>query len=243
MPEAKDPTPMAAPNFMEMPGFQEAVAAGVASVLAGMSLPGQAQPVVQDQAFFDRLAMGIATLAQQGSGQVYVSPAVMQAREEARDRMYKLIEEAIAEDRPATYMLTARIQLFGEMGPEIIEPLWQDRYRVTQPTIIDWPGEPSDAMKPMNETAEAIFEAWKASIGNLETYEPKKKIALSARGRVVSGAAVKPQMERDDPFKRAEEANEKARSRFKLHHAQEPGGRTVEKHILGTIHPPASFQV
>jgi hypothetical protein len=239
MAEVKDPTPQAGMNFAEMPGFKEAVAAGVMAVLADMK-PGEAAPVAGfDQGFFDRMAMSIATLAQQGSGQVYVAPAVLQARTEARERMHALIEQAMAEHRPATYMLTNRIQLMGEMGPEVIEPLWQDRNRVTQPTIIDWEGEPNEAMKPMNETAEAIFDAYKASIGNVETYEPKKKIALTAKGRVVSGAAVKPHMERDDPMARAEEH----KSAFRLHHAEQPGGRVVQKNILGTIHPPASFQV
>lgn len=241
------------------PAFESAVAAAVRKALADMGLAGSSAPSISgaDHNFLDRMAMSIATLSQQGSGKVYVAPAVLQSRAEARERMDGLIAETmrgIAEARAAgvsedamrvrglwpTYQLTARIQLMGDYGPEVVEPLWQDKDRVVQATVIDWEGQPNEAMRPQNERAKAIFEAYTASIGNNEKFEPKLKIGLSARGRVVTGNAVNPRMERN-PLNDSEPRDEGS-SRFRVHNAGAPG-RVVQKHILGTIAPPAQFQV
>lgn len=235
-----EPTQAPAPPMDQLtasPEFQAAVAAQVAKLLADLAPAPRVGESAALEGIVDRLAMGIANLSRQNAGHVYVAPAILKQRAEARDRMLDLMADAQQAGDVPTYQLTTKIQLMGEWGPEIVEPLWVDALHIERPTMIDWPGEPNDGMKPMNPIAEKIFAAYKDSIGSVERFEPKRHLGTTAKGRVVSGNGV--------PHKRQVSQAEReggGPAAFRVHHRDQPG-QLVTRNIMGTIMPGATVRV
>jgi hypothetical protein len=148
------------------PEFKAAVAGAVAEALASIApeleaARTQAVSGRDSGDWADKLAMSISELTSQGTGRVRVSPEEMQRRSEARKKMISLIIEAKAERKVATYQIKNKIFL----NQRIIEPFYMNRERRMCPTEIDFLGIPNDVMVPVNETAKAIFAAYRDSVG------------------------------------------------------------------------------
>jgi len=134
-----------------------------------------------DMQFAEGLALAIANLANQGqNAKVYVDPAVLAARENARDEMTNVIIRAQAEGRIGRYQLRSKVFL----NERLIEPFWMDK-QTPRATEIDWSGVPSEAMVPINETATEIHKLFLASIGaKTDLYTPGGKAKVTPRGHV-----------------------------------------------------------
>lgn len=153
------------------PEFQQAVSAQVAAAMEGLlSKMGDARTVAgtapqgDDRSLMRELALSLAELTNQGSGKVKVSPEVLQKREAAREKMVGLIIEARAEKKVPTYHLVNKIF----MNNRIIEPYWvHPSTKAVENTELDFWGIPNDAMVPVNDTAKAIFAAYRDSLGTV----------------------------------------------------------------------------
>lgn len=185
-------------EMTESPEFKAAVQEALAVALP--QLLAQAQGAhgntmqAGDMGFVEALAVQLAELTSQGTGKVKVSPEVMRRREEARQKMISLIIEAKAEKKIPTYHL--RNKVF--MNNRIIEPFWvHPATKHVENTEIDFWGIPNDAMVPVNDTAKAIFAAYRDSLGTvhgvpgvvnqLPTHE---EFGVTAGGLVVRNSAV-----------------------------------------------------
>jgi hypothetical protein len=190
-----------------------------------------------DPSWMRALAMEISQLTDQGTGRKRVAPEILRARQVARERMTKLIIEARAEKKIATYKVRAKTLI----ADRVVEPFWIASDHSAQPTIIDWDGVPNEAMVPENRTAKAIHEAFMESIGSTVRVVPEDALAITPGGLVVHGGAAsisagKRQVSAaETPQTGTERANE---SGLNIHHKNEPG-RYVEKRILGSIADPA----
>ncbi len=244
------------------PEFQAAVSAQVAAALESL-LPKLTEarasagtaPETGDRSMMQELAMAISQLTDQGTGRSRVAPEVLAARQKAREKMVHLIIEARAEGRVATYQLRNKIHL----DERIIEPVWIDAHHTARPTEIDYPGIPNDAMVPLNDTAKAIYEAFKDSIGSVAGGRGKDghalpgmdTLAVTPKGVVVRNGAVNRTMANraavagEGPMTSAYEAEAPhvgagtgPEPTVKVHHEGQPG-RYKDVSILGTIQPPA----
>jgi hypothetical protein len=189
-------------EMTQSPEFKAAVAEAVVSHLATLAPQIEAartQAVTGNDvgALFDRLAMSISELTTQGTGKVRVSPEELQRREKAREKMKHLIIEARAEKKVPTYQLRNKIFL----NEQVIEPYFMNRERKMAPTEIDFWGVPNEVMVPMNDTAKAIFEAFRESIGTVKGVQGVANalpgaddIAFTRGGLVVRNGAVNASM-------------------------------------------------
>src|SRR6185437_16296658 len=114
-----------------------------------------------DAGFANSLALAIAKIGSQKSGEQYVDPEVLAKRAEARERMVRLIIEARERGDKPTYTVRAKIH-FDEV---LVEPKWIGSYHNARDTEIVWPGVPNLALKPLDEVSTAIFDAFNESIG------------------------------------------------------------------------------
>lgn len=218
-----------------------------------------------DKRFAETLAMAFAQLNEQGNGRKYVDPVVLRERAEARERMKQLLVAARRNHQVAINELVNRhgrqltqpelAKLSVEHVPsyrvvaktlldnQVVEPMWVDKNHTAQPTEIDWPGVPNDAMQPLNDVAKEIHAAFMASIGS----RPQSVLGavpdgtldldygVTAGGLVVKAGAIPRQNRRPSEGRLLSEADGEG---LALHHKGEPG-RFVEKRILGTIAEPA----
>jgi hypothetical protein len=225
----------------EAPEFKAAVSAAVSAEVSKIldTLKGSGSSLSSgDQKFAENLAMAFATLSEQGTGRKYVAPEILRTRAEARERMFDLIVKARKEKRAATYQVVAKTYLDNQM----VEPLWVDSSHIAQPTEIDWPGVPNDAMKPMNDTAQEIHAAFLESVGSkakivlpaggeADAPDPSQDgYGVTAKGLVVRGGAVPRQNREASP-----PVNEEG---LAVLHKNQPG-RSKEINVLGTIAAPA----
>jgi hypothetical protein len=229
--------------------FKAAVAAEVAKATAGMikdevakileTLKGQGSDVSSsDKRFAETLAMAFAQLNEQGNGRKYVDPRVLRERGEAREKMKELLVTARKGGKIPSYRVVAKTLLDNQL----VEPMWVDASHIAQPTEIDWPGVPNDAMVPINETAHEIHAAFLASIGS----KPESVLGavpdatldleygVTSGGLVVKAGAIPRQNRRASEGRTLPEAGEG----LSLHHKGAPG-RYVEKRVLGSIAAPA----
>jgi hypothetical protein len=249
----------------QSPEFKKAVADSVTSALAELmpqlSAARQSAGTASesgDRSLMQELAMAISQLTDQGSGRSRVAPEIIQQRADARKRMTDLIIEAYAEGKVATYQLRNKIHV----DDRIIEPFWIRSDHTSQPTEIDYPGIPNEAMVPMNDTAKAIFGAFKDSIGSVHAGKGKdghmlpemERLGITPKGVVVRNSAVSQSAARATPAGRdavpmqwedgkmpayeAPQVNGDVPVTVKIHH-ENTQGRYVDKHILGTIQTPA----
>lgn len=153
------------------PEFQAAVASQVSAALEPLlaklgdaRVAAGSAPEGGDRSLMRELALSLAELTTQGSGKVKVSPEVIMLREESREKMVALIIEARAEKKVPTYHLANKIF----MNNRIIEPFWvHPSTKSVENTELDFWGIPNEAMVPANDTAKAIFKAYKGWIGTI----------------------------------------------------------------------------
>jgi hypothetical protein len=209
----------------------------VAKIIGTLKTEG-AEVSASDKRFAETLAMAFAQLNEQGNGRKYVDPKILRARGEARELMKQLIVAARREGRIPSYRVCAKTLLDNQ----VVEPFWVDKSHTAQPTEIDWPGVPNDAMVPLNDTAKDIFAAYMDSIGSrpesvlgaVPDATLDSEMGLTAGGLVVKGGAIPRQNRRPSEGRTLPEAGEG----LSLHHKNAPG-RSVAINVLGTIAEPA----
>lgn len=189
-------------EMTQSPEFKAAVASAVAEALASIAPQletARTQAVSGNDVgdLMDRLAMSISELTTQGTGKVRVSPEELQRRQKARQHMINLIIEARAEKKVPTYQLRNKIFL----NEQVIEPYFMNRERKMAPTEIDFWGVPNEVMVPMNDTAKAIYNAFRESIGTVRGIQGVANqlpgaddIAFTRGGLVVRNGAVNASM-------------------------------------------------
>lgn len=226
-------------SITETEEFKAAVAAEAAKAVADLLHSSRAEHGTEDQGsdptWMRALAMEISQLTDQGTGRRRVAPEVLRARQMARERMLKLIVDARAAKKTATYRVKSKTLL----ADRVVEPFWVDNLHTAQPTIIDWDGVPNEAMAPENKTAKGIYDAFMESIGSSVRVVPEDALAVTPGGLVVHGGAASISSGRRQ-VKAAESAQTGAPSEdgLNVHHKNAPG-RYTEKRILGSIAEPA----
>lgn len=220
----------------ETPEFQAAVAAAVAKAVP--EILAQVNETRGDTSWAQSLAMAIATVSDQGVGtRKRVAPEVLKSREDARQRMVDLIVAARAAGRLPSYRLTNKVLL----DEQLIDPVWIDKNHTAQPTEIDWPGVPNEAMTPINDTAKEIHAAFIESIGSIakEHQVMHDPLKITKGGLVVRGA---PSAASHETTLERVNAQIKTDEGVRVKH-KDQGGRYKEVNILGSIHKPAQQSV
>ena len=227
---------------------QDKIAAAVAFAMASMKeqllkeivdLQRHGAEVAPDERNWVKdLAMEISQVNDQGSGRKRVAPDVLKARAEARKRMHELIDASPRAGSPgaARYRIVAKTYLANQL----VVPFWIARDHSVRDTEIDWDDVPNDSMRPMNEPAEAIYNAFMDSIGTPTWKAPEEnRVGMTPKGLVVHGRAV--------PAKREVTSGQTGYepggfTGIKIHHKSETG-QMVKTHVLGSIVPPAERRV
>jgi hypothetical protein len=134
-----------------------------------------------DDSFANSLALAIAKIGSQKTGEKYVDPEVLAKRDEARERMIRLIVEARERGDKPTYTVRSKIY-FDEV---MIDPKWIGPDHIARDTEIVWPGIPNLALKPIDAVAAAIFDAFNESIGGGMAIHEEGDMRVTAGGLVV----------------------------------------------------------
>lgn len=173
-----------------------------------------------------QLAMAIAEMSDQGNNRKRVAPEEMAKRQDARVRLLDTLHDMYQRGVDLEYQLKRKVVL----DEQLIEPLWQHPTSKKQMhTTISWPGEPNDAMEPMNDNAKQVFDLWVESVGGIKPRNQRQR--LTPRGVViVEGSAP---TTREVPQVGSGEATSVRITR------REQPGEVVETRILGTIAAPA----
>lgn len=220
----------------DSPEFKEAVAAAVAKAVP--EILEKLNETRGDASWAQTLAMAIATVSDQGTGtKRRVPPEIMKARDDARARMVDLIVAARAAGRLPSYRLTNKVLL----DEQLIDPVWIDKNHTAQPTEIDWPGVPNEAMVPLNDVAREIHAAFVESIGSIAKehqlrYDPLK---VTKGGLVVRGA---PSAASHETTLERVNAQAKSDEGVRVKH-KDQSGRYKDVNVLGTIARPAQQTV
>lgn len=194
---------------------------------------GAAKPAPDMEAFasmFDRMAMAIAEISDQGTARKRVAPEVLAQRARARERMIKLILKARDEGAEPEYRLVAKTYL----SERFIEPWMPGPAKQPIPTEIVWKGEPNQAMRPLNEVARHIYAAFQESIGTQEGLKgmDNRPFYMTPGGVVVKG---------DPRPQRREIPDDLLADDLKLTNQKDPTAPFV--HVLGTVASPARQNV
>ena len=226
----------------ESPEFKAAVSEAAAEAVkgimealtAGREAVGttEAPAASIDNKFAEGLAMALAQLTDQGTGRKRVAPEIVRKRAEARQLMENLIIQARAEGRPAKYQLRNKVYLDEVM----VDPNWLNpATKIAEPTQIEWPGVPSEAMIAVNDTAKEILGAYLDSIGSIVSVVPPVPQYVTANGLTVNGRA---------PARRSTNLTSPGGSEapagvgLRIAHKDAPGTYR-EINVLGTVAPPA----
>lgn len=181
-------------------------------------------------------AENMSAISAQANHKPVVAPAVKRARDAGYARMVELIVEAKANGHPPRYGLKATIQLNTRDGPVLLDPFWRDEVtKKAEPTIIEWPNVPCDAMEPKNAVAQAIYDAFLQSNTNVEGIGHREDaIGITAKGRVVYGNVVhaKEEIRPGDNMAREMEPD------FNILRGADHHRRSVHKRVLGTTADP-----
>lgn len=186
-PAAAPPAPSPLP-FTETEEFKAAVAEGVKAVLPGVLSTLKGQPSADDATtdLFNRLALSIAEISDQGTQRKRVAPEVLAQRDAAWKRMAALIQDARANGLKPEYKAIAKLYL----NERIIEPFVQDvNTKMPVAVTFTWTGEPNDGMRPVNDIAKAIYAEFRLSRGSVEAAakEDTRPYWMTPAGLVVKG--------------------------------------------------------
>lgn len=156
----------------------EAAKQAVADALGQARAPSGVSDEVKE--LFSELVLQMTEVNQQGQPKTKISPEEARKREAATQRMWGLITDVRRRGVKPEYRLVTPVYLNERMVLPYTRP--QKGGRVVQNEIY-WDGAPSNGMQPICEDAQAIYAAFKESLGS--------SIQL---GRLVGphGAATKP---------------------------------------------------
>lgn len=191
--------------------FQRAVQAEVERQLAGVMAkfspnePAEAidadGPDLKD--LFRQMAMSIAEVGDQGSGRRRVAPALMAAREAAKERMTASITKFMdivraaqkREDRRTVELNYPHYKITGKMylGDRALDPYTVDPVtKLPKSVDIFWLGPPNPNMSPLNAPAEEVFRHFCDWVGLSHKGREEKPLWISAGGLVMAGDYVPP---------------------------------------------------
>ena len=189
-PTSPPPAPSAPAPFTETEEFKAAVAESVKrllpEVIKQVQAPLASTPDAATTDLFQRLALSIAEISDQGTQRKRVAPEVLAQREAAWKRMVALIQEARASGQKPEYKAIAKLYLNERM----IEPFVQDpATKLPVAVTFTWTGEPNDGMRPLNDIAKKIFAEFRASRGSVEltSKEDTRPYWMTPAGLVVKG--------------------------------------------------------
>jgi hypothetical protein len=203
---------------------------GIMASLGSMREIGAAVvPDDTDAKWSRTLATAIAEMADQGTSRKRVAPEILQKRKEAKDLMDNLIIQARADGKLPKYQLRAKVYL----DEILVDPMWVNpNSKRAEPTVIEWPEDPSEAMIPLNDVAKEIHSAFMDSIGSVVRVVQDKPFRVTAGGLVVNGQA---------PARRINQVGTgEGTQGLRIAHRSEDNvsGETLIN-ILGTVAPPA----
>jgi hypothetical protein len=183
----------------------------------------------QFAALFDRMAMAIAEISDQGTSRKRVAPEILAQRAAAHKRAVERIILARERDEKPEYRLVGKVYL----AERLIDPYMPGPDKRPIPTEIVWRGMPSEAMRPINEVAIEIYREFKLSVGSKEELkgQDNRPLWMTPGGVVVKGDGRAQRREitegiPPDPF--AGELDVKS-------DPKDPGAAYVR--VLGSVHP------
>ena len=199
-----------------------------------------------DTKWLRQLAMAIAEVSDQGTNRKRVAPEILAKREAARQRMGRLILEARAQSLEPEYRLIGQVYL----AEEKLDPFYSDpATKRILPRDIVWTGPPNEAMRPLNDTAFGIFEAFMESIGGNSDnadWRPKRGDVSGKAPVNLNGAWV---TERGLYIKGASAAQRRTVGSLPDSNTPAPQDTLIarrhndptaaEVRVLGSVHPPA----
>ena len=241
-------------TIVETPEFKAAVAAEVKAAVSEvlLSMRHDAATLPENAIFtrlFEQMGLTIAQIADQGTNRKRVAPEVLAARAAAQEKMGKLIEASRIlpkEERPL-YRLVAKVYL----KEQIIDPMTQTGDKRMVPTRIVWTGAPNEAMRPINDSAKAIYQEFVKSIGGTAEMRAAPPAWMTNSGLVIVGAgpttagahgmAIGPIPLDEDIV--PDTGNGASGDENELAVLDQNDPRAPEIHVLGTIAPPATRMV
>lgn len=146
---------------------------------------GEAPNMDAMASMFDRMALAIAEISDQGTARKRVAPEVLASRARAHEKMVKLINKAREDGEEPEYKLVSKTYL----SERFIEPFMPGPDKRPIPTEIIWKGAPNQAMRPLNAVAKAIYAAFVESVGSQEKLNgvDNRPFAMTPGGVVVKG--------------------------------------------------------
>lgn len=241
----------------ETPEFKDAVKDALSSMRESLladlkaSLVGaKAEDQVDIKSIFSQMALSIAEMNDQGSDRKRIDPAVLAAREAAKDRMGALILKAreLPHDKRPRYKLIGKTYL----KERFIEPFQRLADKRIVPTEIFWTNAPNGAMRPVNDSAKRIYKEFLEWMGGSTELAGLVKVpqwvtnsgAMLANGPNASGAlhsALPNPFDLDDPMAVGGNGAVDEDDTFEVISQSDP--RAPEIHVLGTVAPPAKRMV
>lgn len=233
-----------------LPGLIEQLSAQLAARAGASSTSSEGNDLIKS------LALGIADMADQGTGRVRVAPEELGKRKKALDAMGALLMDAyakreeakVSDDEDQLDAFTPEYELIDKfyVQDRLVEP-FHDEDGIATPTVIQYGGAPGPALRPANHIAKLIFEQYCMSIGG----EPDTMNGAEKRpmwvmlGKVVVKTSANARF-RDGQTRRqvgnlADSNNgtpfDAPRETFSVKRSGDP--RANKQSILGTVHPPA----
>lgn len=137
------------------------------------------------------LALEIGKVSDQGTDRKRVAPEELAARAAAYERMGVLLTAAQANKDPKTwpmYKLIGKVQL----NDHVIEPLRRTGKNDVEQVVIYHCSQPNVAMRPVNDSAKAVYREWVRYLGGSESANsiaPQQALWLTQKGTVLANGA------------------------------------------------------
>lgn len=205
----------------------KAAVAQMSSDLLTRVKPQDAPGLTDSGGLFERLALAIAEVSDQGTQRKRVAPEILAARLKAQERAHDRILQARKDGEKPEYRLVSKVYL----NEQLIEPFMPGPDKRPIPTEIIWTGMPNDAMRPLNQVAREIYGEFRASIGSTEPIKgaDNRPVSMTRNGLVIKGlgAAQRREVSAPAPFE----------DDLGLKNQHDPTAPFI--HVLGTVAPAA----
>lgn len=171
---------------------KEAVKAAMAEVNLG-AVKADLPPGSDIDGILSKLAMSIAEVSDAGLDRPRkrVAPAEQLERDQAYQRMGTLITQAAASGLVPRYRLVAKVFI----GDQMIEPYQRLADKSIIPTEVFYKGQPSAAMRPVNDIAKSIWKEYIRYLGGAEEANGIAKsepVWMTYNGLVIASPRIPP---------------------------------------------------
>lgn len=182
-PAAAAPTPEPTPTFTSSPEFlaavtkatAEAIGPAVAAAVSGVRsdmamefakmLAGArgptGDPTMDISSIMSELSLNIAAMTNTGDNRKPMPPEEVRRRVQAAERMGKIVIRINEEGLQPHYTIVAQTWLSNQL----IQPWLPNGDGQWRSNEVIWTGAPNAAMRPMNEIAQEVFDAYLESVG------------------------------------------------------------------------------